>query len=229
MEFRQDEYRATNTTLQLLLQDAYGVDARQIAGAPAWVESQGFDIDAKIDGATYRALRQASVDQLKTAQRNMLQSLLAERFALTLHRDTKLLPIYSLVIAKHGIRLKPTRAGDTYADGEKWPDGAAMGPHTVSYSFYFGNVEMKGQGASIDMLVDRLTQKFADRLGRKIVDHTGLTGNYDFELEFRVPWSNNIGRNGSLQTEASEEVDGYNQSVSSEQSLFTAMQDQLGL
>ena len=108
-----------------------------------------------------------------------------------------------------------------------------MGPDTVSYLFVFGNVLMKGQGASMDRLVERLTQHAESlQLDRKIVDNTGLADHYDFDLHFRVSWRTDA--SGELQTDDPElkketsEMGGAN-SGSNEMSIFTALQEQLGL
>jgi uncharacterized protein (TIGR03435 family) len=232
--FERNGFEARGASLLLLLQEAYGInDDRQIVGGPSWVGSQSFTIEAKIDDATVDALDKLSDDRLNLAQKRMLQTLLADRFNLTLHRETKELPIYSLVTTKNVPKLHQSKPGDDYANGTQWPGGASMGPDTVSYLFLYGNVQMKGQGASMDRLVDRLTQN-ADRLqlDRKIVDNTGLTGKYDFVLNFRVPSRTNV--MGEVQTDDPAlkkeigEIEAAN-SGSNEMSIFTALQEQLGL
>ena len=93
------------STLRDLLVDAYSVKRSQISGAPNWLDSVRFDIVAKVpEGAT------------KEQAKVMLQNLLAERFKLTLHRETKELPVYALVVAKNGPRLEVSK-GDNAQRG----------------------------------------------------------------------------------------------------------------
>lgn len=85
----------TFSTIRDLIADAYGVRRNQVSGEPNWLDSRRFDVVAKVpEGATR--------DQVKLT----LQNLLAERFKLTLHRETKELPIYALVVDAKGPRLK---------------------------------------------------------------------------------------------------------------------------
>jgi len=105
----------TNVTQKMLLARAYGVQDYQISG-PGWLESERYDIVAKVpEGAT------------KEQFQAMLQNLLAERFKLTLHHETKELPQYALVVAKNGPKLKesapPPAAEGTAAKDGAGPDG----------------------------------------------------------------------------------------------------------
>lgn len=102
----------TNVTLKNVLMNAYGVKGYQISG-PKWLESERFDIVAKIPTGT-----------TKEDFKLMLQNLLAERFKLTLHHETKELPMYSLVVGKGGSKLKEV-VDETPAPGATPPSGAA--------------------------------------------------------------------------------------------------------
>jgi uncharacterized protein (TIGR03435 family) len=88
------------TTLSALIQAAYNVKEFQILEAPSWVNSDRYDVDARAPGA-------ATFEQM----RPMLQSLLADRFKLTLHRDTRKLPVYELVPAAKGLTIVPMKEG----------------------------------------------------------------------------------------------------------------------
>ena len=222
IDFEQDRFIALNCTLQLLLEDAYGVDELQIIAAPEWIDSAEYEIEARIDNATLDQLRAMSDDQRKLAHQHMVQALLAERFNLALHRETKDLPIYSLVISKHGSKLHEARPGDNYANGAKEPDGLPMGSHSLGYMFFVGHVYIPGQGASLDQLTKRLTIE----LGREVIDNTGLTGNYDFNLDFYVPWTRD---HGETLSSLGIEADTQNSDPVGGPSLFSAIQDQLGL
>ena len=81
----------SNVTVDMLIRTAYRVQGFQMSGSPAWIKSDGYDIEAKAEG-------NPNMDQM----RPLLQALLAERFKLNLHRETKDLPAYSLAVAKPG-------------------------------------------------------------------------------------------------------------------------------
>ena len=92
---------AVGTTVNDLIVFAYGVHARQISGAPAWVESDKFDITGKPEGEG-----RPNPNQFKT----MLQKLLADRFQLAFHRDKKQLTVYALTVGKNGPKLTRSEA-----------------------------------------------------------------------------------------------------------------------
>jgi len=105
MLFESDEFTATHVTLKMLIALGYGIDEDQIIGAPAWTNSDEYEIQARIDSVTSDKLKKLDDDQRKIAQQHMLQALLADRFKLAVHREAKEMPIYSLVIARHGSKL----------------------------------------------------------------------------------------------------------------------------
>jgi uncharacterized protein (TIGR03435 family) len=206
--FRLDGFTAKGMNLKSLIKEAYGLEDDQIIGAPGWVNTQAYDIEAKVDGADAAALRKLSDDQRKL----MFQSLLRERFQLKGHLENKELPILALVIAKNGPKLKEAKPGDTYPDGLKGPDGKPGGHAGM---LMWGNGRLTGQGISIASLVKPLTQQ----LGRTVLDQTGLTGKYDIELR----WTTD---NTSAPTPG---PDSGLVAESSTPSIFTAIQEQLGL
>jgi uncharacterized protein (TIGR03435 family) len=146
----------------------------------------------------------------------MLQPLLAERFKLKAHTETKQLPVYELIVAKGGPKLKEATPGDTYANGFKGPDGVGRGG-----MMRMGRGQLTGQGVPITTLTNLLSQQ----LQRTVVDKTGLTGKYDLELN----WTPEQGEGGlgpppgaaSPQAEPAPDATGP--------SIFTALQEQLGL
>jgi len=131
---------------------------------------------------------------------------LADRFKLTLHTETKDLPVFALVVAKGGPKIHEAKSGDTYASGVKNARGEAIGPHMAMMRLGGGRIE--AQGLPMDSLVNGLAQQ----LGRKVLDKTGLKGNYDYTLE----WTPDSGH-----AEGTEDSSGP--------SIFTAIQEQLGL
>jgi uncharacterized protein (TIGR03435 family) len=107
---------------------------------------------------------------LDRKHRLMLQSLLADRFRLTVHKETRVLPIYELVIAKSGPKLEETKGGDS--DG-KGPNGVMRQGMMV-----MGSGSLSGQGLPMTSLVRLLSRQ----LSRTILDKTRLTGRYDIAL-----------------------------------------------
>jgi uncharacterized protein (TIGR03435 family) len=153
-----DGFSASNATVKMLLTNAYGIKPDQISGGPGWIDSNHFDIEAKVvpaDGAT--------LQPITTDQRNlMLRSMLADRFKLVVHNETKELPIYELVVAKGGSKLQPAKPDQTT------------------------RMTMSGSGKSTMETADlsALIFQLSSQLGRPVVDKTGLTGKYDIKLEW---------------------------------------------
>jgi uncharacterized protein (TIGR03435 family) len=159
-----DEFVAIDTTAQGLLKDAYGIEQDgEILGAPPWANSERFDVDAKAGPIEAAALNNAG-DKRAMLGRQMLQSLLAERLGLVIHRETKELPIYVLVVTK---------------GGPKFAAAKLNGPQT--FRMLVGQFILQGQ--SIGTLVQALSER-PELDGRVIEDRTGLTGNYDLTLQW---------------------------------------------
>src|SRR5579864_1849491 len=127
--FRPDSLMAKNLTLQELLKLAYGIQASQISGGPDWIATATFNVEARLDDATVTELKKLSPEQQKMERDLMFQNLLADQFKVALHRESRLLPGYALVIAKNGPKVQPAKPGDTYPNGIKGPDGSPGGPH----------------------------------------------------------------------------------------------------
>ena len=144
----------------------------------------------------------------------MLQALLADRCKLTLHRETKDLPVYALAIAENGPKLQEAKPGDTYANGIKGPNGHPGGPGNIR----MGRGTLTGQALSMADFVRALS----DQLGRPVLDKTGLTGRYDLNLQW-TPDDSQLPMFKATGTPSAS------QSAASGSSLFTTMQDQLGL
>src|SRR6266576_756202 len=208
----RDGLTATNATVQKLILEAYDLEENQIdlSGAPKWLISDHYDVDAKMDSATAEALHKLSDDQNNGERRSMLQALLTDRFKLTIHRGTKELPIYALVIAKNGPKLQEAKAGDTYPNGFKNADGVGKPGMMI-----FGRGQIPGKGLRLTALAQLLTEE----LDRTVVDKTGLTGKYDFTLK----WTPDESQGAMFKGPESPPAD------ISGPSIFTAIQEQLGL
>ena len=214
MMIKPDGLSATGATLDMLIQNAYGVRYFQISSSPSWFKSERYDIEAKMDSSVVEQLRKLSDDQREAETRRMLRALLADRFQLKLHSDTKELPVYALIIAKNGPKLQVARPGDTYPNGFKGPDGG--GGAGVMFMEGSGG-PVRGQGIPISNLVHLLSQQ----LGRTVLDKTGLTGKYDFTLQWTPDESQ--GPPGPPGMDAAPPPDSLGPSI------FTAIQEQLGL
>jgi uncharacterized protein (TIGR03435 family) len=187
------QFSTFNTPLSALITFAYDLQSKQVTGGPSWLDSEKYDIVARPDGEGQPNEKQWKI---------MVRKLLADRFKLAFHRDTKELSVYALSVAKGGSKLTPSEG-----DPNGLP-GIGFGP--------FGRVAARNAN-----MVDfaHLMQNTA--LDRPIVDQTGLSGRYDFTLswvpdEFQYP---DFKVSGGPQIPANTEgVD-----------LFTAIQQQLGL
>jgi uncharacterized protein (TIGR03435 family) len=159
-------YIALCTTLWGLIYNAY--DVRSVhdypPGLPAWADKDRFDVDAKANDDTVAAIKKLSNKEQEQLTRDMLQSLLADRFQLCVHYESKVRPIYELVLAKGGSKLKPLPAGQKPGWGK------------------FDRGEFMLRNKSIAEFANGLS--FSNVVGRTVVDKTGLTGNYDFDLKW---------------------------------------------
>jgi uncharacterized protein (TIGR03435 family) len=144
MSFSEDGYQAVNATVSMLIRDAYGIEDKQIVGAPDWARSVRFEINARIDGATAEQLSKMDAAGRKLAHQKMLQSLLTDRFRLTFHRENKELPIYTLLVAKSGPKLHEAKPGDDYANGLRTATGQPVVPHMLYMRL--GGGRISGQG-----------------------------------------------------------------------------------
>jgi len=217
MMYTPNGFSATNGSVQMLINAAYGVENNQISGAPGLLNSEKYDIDAKMDSATVEELRKLNEDDRRAVRQHMLQALLADRYKLTLHRETKDLPIYVLIVAKDGPKFKQATPGETHPNGIKGPDG-----HSGAGMMIMGREGLTGQGVELVNLVRHLTRQ----LGRTVVDKTGLTGRFDFTLK----WTPDETLGGALRGPQSGQAGvGDPPPTDSSPSLFTALQEQLGL
>jgi bla regulator protein blaR1 len=207
---------ANNATLKFLLEEAYHVKDSQIVGAPGWIDSDHYDIEAKVDDASAGAEQKLNSDEQGARFRLMLQSLLADRFKVTLHHDTKELPIYALVVAKNGPKLHESAAApeDTAPPGPLTPDGPQP-RHSIRMR---GRGDLSISAESLDMFADLLSRQ----LGRLVVNKTGLNGNYDFTLKW-TPDESQGQMPGGPPGDAAPPPD------ASGPTIFTALQEQLGL
>jgi len=153
---------ATNCTLELLIQQAYNVDRYQVSGGPSWLTSDRYDVVATPPSS--QPLSQED-------QRIMLQNLLAERFALQIHRESKEATVYALV-ATNKLKLQPTRNPDDRARLSSGFNGDHDSPSVTYY--------LQGQNISMRLFATKLS----GFVRRPVSDETGLTGSFDFKFDY---------------------------------------------
>jgi uncharacterized protein (TIGR03435 family) len=225
---RIDRFSTTSATLRLLIQSAYRrrlSENRIIVNGPRWIDSEDFDIDAKIeDGAgTVETLYLPDGKGSPGLANLMLRALLEERFKLTVHEETRDMPIYALTLARKDRRLGPkliksdVDCGRVMAERihalEKTGDFPPLLPGQVFQCASGGPPgRLFGNNVSMQSLSDVLTSSVnrgADSpVTRPVMDRTGLEGNFNLTLE----WAPDAIR---------AEARGV--------SIFTALQEQLGL
>jgi uncharacterized protein (TIGR03435 family) len=192
--FRMDGTRrwvATNYTLKNLIALAYDMNPRTISGGPGWMDEQCFNIEAVTPG---------DVVPIRLEQMQMLRALLVERFGLKFHRQEKEFSIYELDVAKGGPKLKAAAKPDD--------------PPQLFGVVYPGKIEVPARSVTMDDFVAMLQRATLDR---PTVNKTGLTGKYDFDLE----WAQDASQYGGQVPTAPDDTQSP--------PLFTAVQEQLGL
>src|ERR1700722_2889194 len=204
-----------NVPLRLLIQNAYDVFPFQVSAGPGWIGSDRWDVDAKADG------------NLSTPEMigPMLAALLEDRFRLKVHRETKQLPVYIMAVAKGGLKLPESKAEcweEHDANGRPSPPPVPGKPPLASCGRVMGGLSpsgghLEGKTASVGSLIFTLSHL----LGRTIIDKTGFTGTFDMHLEFA--------RDQALPGAPGGPAPGKFAADSSKPSIFTALQEQLGL
>jgi len=202
-----DRYAPTNITAKWLIELAYGIKDFQLSGGPSWVNSQGFDIDAKIDDLTASHIAHLPRDQQEKQKYLMLRSLLADRFNLKITQGTKYLPVYAIVRAKGGPKLTPAGRGS---------DGLTTPLPGTEFTIRSGVCTITAHAEPILQLASMLSTQ----LGRLVLDQTAVKGTYDFKLQFAVE----TGPGGALLPPAQRGT-----GTETAPSLFSAIQEQLGL
>ncbi len=207
-------FQAENAPLTALIRFAYDIKSDdQLPKEPSWISSERFDVDAKADDAEVEAMTKLLPDQKFEQFRLMVRSLLEDRFKLKVSTQMKELPAYALVVAKGGPKLTPLNLPPAEA-ARKMP---TMGGWSKG--------DMKAGACSMEMFT-RWISGNNDIGNRVVIDATGLTGVYDFTLS----WTPDNIRAAQLSA-ASAGQGPVSASVgdTSKPSIFTALQEQLGL
>lgn len=191
---------AINATPMQLLQYAYGLPDSRILGAPAWTKSAKYDIEGKADPGLAEKLAALSYTDAKPQLLKMVQALLADRFHVGAHLESRELPVYNMVVGKGGAKFTSVKDEGKMIDSE-----THSGTSTITIK--------SSSHATAD-----LAEMLARFTGRVVLDETGLQGNYTISLKFAPDDS----RSGVPDPETSMAPD-------SGPSVFTALKEQLGL
>ena len=194
----EDTYTATNVSLKMIMQNAYDIKIDLIHGLTGWADSARFDVQAKIVDMSAEAIKKLTPEE----RRAMLRGLLEDRFQLKVHKQFETLPVYEMIIAKSGSKLKEVEPPkpDSEIDEHKTLDGIERGNMRMGSTQLFAH----------DVGLSLLTSVLSHQLHRTVIDKTGLRGKYDLALN----WSTD---------------DPAASSDSSAPILFTALEEQMGL
>ena len=195
---KDDGETMVNVPLQSMIASAYNIKMYLISGGPSWVNSKGFDLDAK-------ALPGEGADKVKLTEeqrRAMMRALLAERFHLKAHIESRLLPVFDLIVAKGGPKIQPLEA--PAADSE---DAKKRG------SMYFEPGHLKAQWYKIASLAEELSYM----IEHTVIDKTGMTGDYNIDLSW------------TPDSELAAAPDKTATGADPKPSIYASVQEQLGL
>ena len=210
---------ATNQPLRRLILFAFSLQPQQLTGGPAWLDSDRFDIVAQAEGD----LSPTPPGGPPGPPQLMMQRLLAERFGLAVHDESREIPVYALTLARRdgqlGPRIKPA-AVDCLALMTKAPGGVPVQAPQLPDGRPACGVRRDGTGrltaggTTMLMFATQILTGLSDRL---VIDRTGLSGAYDFDLEHQ------------LDTRGAPPTADSATAVPDRPSLFTALEEQLGL
>ena len=213
-------YEAANVTLESMIRMSYRLQESQLIGGPAWIYSDRFDILAK------------TADEAPQSEFGLrMQSLLAEQFNLKMRNETRDLPIYALVSARgdvsRGPRLTPSDVDCETAGRGRNGAPPAM-PTRPGERPTCGTITGPGRVTAGGVTMSQIARTLSQYTGRMVVDRTALEGSFDYDLEFAPdPGLRGRGPGGGLPPGPPPE--GTMPAVPEGVSIFTAVQEQLGL
>ena len=194
-------FEATNLPIKALLQIAYGFDA-PVVDAPEWATNTFYNIQARSDEAADARLAKLTDNEVRLEKRNAIRVLLTERLGLKTHLETRNSSIYHLVVGKGGVKMQAAPAPPPPTNREVPPSPP---PANVQARGSQHGLEFVGSNASLRAITGALSSM----VEAPVVDKTGLTGTYNYTLQFGRDWSVH--------------------DPESWPSIFTAVQEQLGL
>lgn len=203
------DLRAMGATLKNLIALAYGLREFQISGGPKWADSDRFDVNARTERSSASETPAADPRQMTAEQRRnvselreRVKSLLAERFQLAVHSESREQDGYALVVAKNGPKFHEAKS----------ESGPLIRRQRGSIT---------GQGTTMQALALNLS----NQISSPVLDKTGLPGKYDFKLE----WTPDLGRGSGSIGGSAAGAEAPLASDPEDHSVFTALQEQLGL
>ena len=204
-----DRLFATGMSVKRLVSYAYGIQEFQVFGATGWMDSERWTLEAK---AGEQDLRQNAVSDPKAPSifSLMVQSLLEDRFHVKLHRETQDLPVYELVVAKGGLKIKLAPDQTPISPGAQPMRADGRGRGLLRGSFGSSRGKFEGVAIPISLFVQYLTP----HVQRKIIDKTNLSGLYDFQFTY---------------SQSFDSVSPEDSTLNQAPSPFTDLREQLGL
>jgi len=193
--FRMDG--PASVPVSMLIRLAYNLEDFQVEGLPSWGNSERYAVIAKApDNTTFEQMRP------------MIAAMLADRFQLRFHRETRELPIYELTIGRGGLKVLASRQGECLALDKDHPRPEPGKPHLP---FCGAVVRQRDSIEAGGISMAKLAELLSEQAGRPVVDKTGFTEAFNLQLNF------------------SPEISIQGDSGAAVPSLFTALQEQMGL
>jgi uncharacterized protein (TIGR03435 family) len=188
----------SGTTLRRYIANAYGVPipwgvpgveypGAQVLGGPAWIDKDKYDIKGKAPDELRASMEKVPADERHAQTETMQQALLAERFHLKVHFETREMQVFELVPAKGGLKIKPKPVDPTPAEGAAKPfkPGDPLPPGTMNVSVNLNGASiLEAHATNLQILCNALRGQSPDIAGRPIIDRTGFQGNFDVK-DFR--------------------------------------------
>lgn len=227
-----DRFIATNVSIKQLMGWAFAGNSLplpdyEVSGGPNWIDSDRYDIDAKLEDSQVAQLQNSSgLDQILQVRR-IVQGLLAQRFKLVVNDTTEIRPVYALVIAKSGLRMKEATPCSPPPPGFAPPPPTGASPAAPPEPTPTTQPQIAGRPGDLvacELPVKGLVRVLQLGLDRPIVDQTGLTGNFSFALKWTPGFDQPRPMPGP-----SPGAEPPPPSDASGPSIFTAIQEQLGL
>jgi uncharacterized protein (TIGR03435 family) len=215
-------FSADNVSLRGLIMEAYGIRAFQISGGRAWTSFEKYDVTAKpgLNRTLAKGITRESTASELAEMDLMLRSLLAERFKLKVHRQTKDLPVYILGLANSGLKVRETTCTPADPNTPFQPTAGEQPANVCGASRYGTNGLNKTLDWTGTTMADFTRWALPTITGRTVIDKTGYTGRFDIHLEWMPAELQDIAADSNHQTEKAEP---------SGPSIFTALPEQLGL
>ncbi|HKV49191.1 MAG TPA: TIGR03435 family protein [Candidatus Acidoferrales bacterium] len=208
-------YVASDSSLKMLIEFAFNVRDFQVSGGSGWIDTEKFDVDAKLDDSMIEEQRNLPFEQVLAQMRLAMRSLLADRFGLKVHRQKKNLEAFALVVSKGGPKLG-TAVSQTTAPNRNQREGTVMISMVNA-----GHLTLTAKEASLDRLASMLSYQF----DRPVINQSGIKGTYTFTLQWTPDAGTGLGGRPILPPPEPSQSPPDRSGAS----IFTAIHEQLGL